>query len=64
MNTKMKKNTNLIIFISIITMMLVCGCTSFISINRHNNGSCQHLDYSTSTEVKTDSSQLTIQRLK
>lgn len=47
-------------FISII--FFITGCTSFISINRHNNGSCQTLDYSTTNEVKTDSSQLTIKR--
>lgn len=50
----------LLAFISLI--LFITGCTSFVSINRHNNGSCQHLDYSTTNEVKNDSTQVTIQR--
>lgn len=50
-------------FICVISLLLLMfGCTSFVSINRHNNGSCQNLDYSTSTEVKNDSTQVTIKR--
>lgn len=50
------------ILVFICLIFLITGCTSFVSINRHNNGSCQHLDYSTTNEVKNDSIQVTIQR--
>lgn len=58
----MKTITKVKIMASISMIVFITGCTSFISINRHNNGSCQHLDYSNTNEVKTDSTQLTIQR--
>lgn len=56
----MNKIIPIIILVSTFTIIIVAGCTSFVSINRHNNGSCQHLDYTTTNELKSDSSQYTI----
>lgn len=58
----MKSITKTEILVIISLIFSISSCTSFVSINRHNNGSCQHLDYSTTNEVKNDSTQVTIKR--
>ncbi len=56
----MKTLTKVKILTVLSIIFSIPGCTSFISINRHNNGSCQHLDYTNTNELKSDSSQYTI----
>ena len=58
----MKTITKVMIWALFSIIFSITGCTSFISINRHNNGSCQQLDYSSTTEVKNDSTQFTIEK--